>query len=255
MIRLIASDLDGTLLGHGSTLPDGLFETIENLHKKGILFVAASGRQWAKMLRMFAPVLPIIGLVNGTVVSLGDKILKTFEIENTLANELIQAIAKQNLHILVSGAHSCYILKEDREFSDRIIYLAGNTTTVVSDFSEITEPITKISACSDGFITPYVKDFKRAFEARLHSDKAGDKWMDFTPSNKANGLRILFDIYDISPNDVMAFGDNGNDVEMLSLVGHPYLMDHADISLRREGLSLLSPDEILPLMQRIAFNS
>lgn len=57
MIKLVASDLDGTLLLNGAqSLPEELFPLIKELKELGILFVAASGRQYANMKRMFAPV-------------------------------------------------------------------------------------------------------------------------------------------------------------------------------------------------------
>lgn len=43
MIRLIATDLDGTLLEPDGTLPDGTYETVEELTRRGVLFTACSG--------------------------------------------------------------------------------------------------------------------------------------------------------------------------------------------------------------------
>ena len=56
MIRLIATDLDGTLLEEDGTLPEGIFETVEELSSLGIHFAAASGRQYSNLVRLFRPV-------------------------------------------------------------------------------------------------------------------------------------------------------------------------------------------------------
>ena len=57
MIKMVASDLDGTLLiGGRQTLPEEIFPLVKELKKMGILFVAASGRQYANMRNLFAPV-------------------------------------------------------------------------------------------------------------------------------------------------------------------------------------------------------
>ena len=54
MIKLVASDLDGTLLLNGAQqLPEEIFPLIRELKKLGILFVAASGRQYPNMRRLF----------------------------------------------------------------------------------------------------------------------------------------------------------------------------------------------------------
>ncbi|MEG2931337.1 MAG: HAD hydrolase family protein [Ruthenibacterium sp.] len=57
MIRLVASDIDGTLLQGGAQQIDArLFALIDALRAKNILFCAASGRHYASLRRLFAPV-------------------------------------------------------------------------------------------------------------------------------------------------------------------------------------------------------
>ena len=50
MIRLIVTDMDGTLLHDDKSMPDGTFALIDALHARGIHFAAASGRQYACLL-------------------------------------------------------------------------------------------------------------------------------------------------------------------------------------------------------------
>lgn len=56
-IKLICSDIDGTLLQYGRKELEGeIFEQIRELHRRGILFCPASGRQYTSMRKLFAPV-------------------------------------------------------------------------------------------------------------------------------------------------------------------------------------------------------
>lgn len=56
MIKMIASDLDGTLLlNKAQALPEEIFSLIRELKELGILFVAASGRQYPNMKKLFCP--------------------------------------------------------------------------------------------------------------------------------------------------------------------------------------------------------
>ena len=82
MIRLIASDLDGTLLDPAGNLPAGTFTAIEKLHKQGILFCAASGRQLTALTSMFAPVADKILFMaeNGAILSYRGEILRSVTI-------------------------------------------------------------------------------------------------------------------------------------------------------------------------------
>ena len=56
-IRLICSDIDGTLLQYGKKELEGeIFEQIWELHRRGILFCPAFGRQYTSLRKLFAPV-------------------------------------------------------------------------------------------------------------------------------------------------------------------------------------------------------
>ena len=70
-IRLICSDIDGTLLQYGKKeLEDEIFEQIRELHRRGILFCPASGRQYTSLRKLFAPVADCCVLLceNGGVI-------------------------------------------------------------------------------------------------------------------------------------------------------------------------------------------
>ena len=81
MIKLVASDLDGTLLLNGAqSVEDSMFETIGKLLDRGILFAPASGRQMTSLKRLFAPVAEELVYIseNGALVSYkGKTIAKT----------------------------------------------------------------------------------------------------------------------------------------------------------------------------------
>ena len=57
MIKLVASDVDGTLVPDGTfEINPEIYDVIKKLKEKGITFVAASGRQYASLKKLFAPV-------------------------------------------------------------------------------------------------------------------------------------------------------------------------------------------------------
>lgn len=63
MIKLVASDLDGTLFLPGGVIPEETFGIIGKLHEKGVIFVPASGRQLPNLKLKFAPVLDKIAII------------------------------------------------------------------------------------------------------------------------------------------------------------------------------------------------
>ena len=99
MIRLVASDLDGTLLLNGSQkLNPEIFDLIRELNKAGIVFVAASGRQYPNLKRLFAPVADEIAYIaeNGALVLYQDQVLSRKTIDRNLGREILTAIQERD---------------------------------------------------------------------------------------------------------------------------------------------------------------
>lgn len=106
MIKLIASDLDGTLLHDGAQqLPEELFPLILKLRDMGIRFVAASGRQYANMKRMFEPIADKISYIceNGAVAISDEQDLYQDVFDRELVLDIVQTIQakeERNLPVL-----------------------------------------------------------------------------------------------------------------------------------------------------------
>ena len=95
MIRFVASDLDGTLLQNGAQqLPKEIYPMIRRLKELGILFAAASGRQYANMKLLFAPVLSDMAFIceNGAMAVQDDRILYQDAFDHGLVQEIVKAV-------------------------------------------------------------------------------------------------------------------------------------------------------------------
>ena len=95
MIKLIASDLDGTLLRNGAqALSPDVFPLIQKLKEKGIHFIAASGRQYASMWRLFEPVKDEISYIteNGSLCIHENQIMKRAFMDRELGLRIMEDI-------------------------------------------------------------------------------------------------------------------------------------------------------------------
>ena len=117
----------------------------------------------------------------------------------------------------------------------------GNDTTVICSPDEITEEIIKIAVyCRDGAVQK-LPAFKDRWGGKYSVAIGGDLWVDLTLANKAIGLRAVCDALSIDPTEVMAFGDNFNDLDMLRIAGvscvmarsHPEVKAAADQIVER----------------------
>lgn len=257
MIKLVACDIDGTLIPYGhSGLPQGLFPLIRALHEKGILFCPASGRQYHSLRTLFAPVADMVYFLceNGAVVFGPGEDEKTapllskslFPREEAL--ELCRdIIACPKGDVFISGKNTTYLCHCDPTTFLHTRNFLGNQTRIIEDPAEITEDIIKISVyCPDGVALPAQVLGPRWGEA-FNMAEAGPAWLDFTLSNKGTGITALCEALGIGPGDVAAFGDNWNDLAMLQTVGHPYLMSTADPKLKE--LIAQHCDDVLPVLE------
>jgi len=156
MIRLVASDIDGTLLQGGArALSDELFGLIRVLKKRGILFCAASGRQYRSMRALFAQAEDDIAYLceNGAIVYRGGSVVSKLAMERADALALIGQIqAQEQCEVLISGADTSYLLPKHPDYVDHIRYFVGNHITRVKRAQDIPEDILKVSAyCRDGW--------------------------------------------------------------------------------------------------------
>lgn len=93
MIKLIVSDIDGTLVKDGTLdINPEYMDVIRKLTEKGIHFVACSGRQYSSEKQLFAPVKDIISYISdgGTLIRTSEKILKV----HTLSDEIWKNMAR-----------------------------------------------------------------------------------------------------------------------------------------------------------------
>ena len=108
MIKLIASDLDGTLLyGRGNSVSEEMFEMIREMKKKGIVFAAASGRQYHNLKKLFAPVWQDMAFIceNGAAVFYEDQLIAEQVVPKEELLELVYLIdADERTEVALSSS-------------------------------------------------------------------------------------------------------------------------------------------------------
>ena len=238
MIRLIASDIDGTLLPYGeSVIPEEVFEEIHRLEQKGVLFCPASGRQFTSMRKLFAPVADKVPFLceNGAVVygpgTPGPLLGKTVmgqEKAVALCREIMDA---PGLDVLISGADTSYLCPKGDEILP-LMQSKGNNIVLLDRPEDVPEDIVKIAVFNPEGPEAAQRLLLPRWGEVFHAAVAGNEWLDFTLADKGSGLAQLCAALGIALDEVMAFGDNFNDEPMLSIAGRPWIMEGADPALK-----------------------
>lgn len=238
-VKLIVSDMDGTLLNAHEEPSDLFFAQFEVLQKLGVHFVAASGRQYNSIAHKLAPIKDEITIVgeNGGVAKRKDELLhlQTMSPESIL--EIIPALRKvENIFVILCGQHSAFIESKDPKLINMFQEYYG-THEIVEDLTTVVAetPILKIAlyhpASSEQFIYPELKSFENNFLLKI----SGRNWLDLSSptSNKGTALKVIQEKMQITPEETVVFGDYLNDVEMLQCAYFSYAMKNAHPEVKK----------------------
>jgi len=244
MIELVACDIDGTLLHAGEKeISPEVFEQIGRLQKKGIIFCPASGRQYYSLHRLFAPIVDMLYFIcnNGAILfgpdkggDISERILSTTALPRKQAESFCNYILSRNcFELVVSGKFTDYICPKKIDLTEHLESIGYNVARVAKP-EDIPEDILKVTAfCEDG-TGPFFKELTDLWGGNYRVAVSGEKWIDVTLSDKGAGLSSICKILNIPIQNVMAIGDNYNDLQMLNIVGHAVVMENAaeEIKLR-----------------------
>ncbi len=233
MIKLVATDIDDTLLVEGTnSLNPEIYQVIRELRKKGVRFAAASGRQYSSIRKLFEPVIDQVICVaeNGSyVVDRGTPIQQVI-MNHEQAEKLIREIrTMEGCELTVASFDVMYVETKDQAFLDWLINGYRNDLRVVEDVLAENVPINKVSIYRrDGvreIADPVINRWKEIFKSVV----AGAVWIDFMDyrADKGIALRMLQRQLHIDREETMAFGDNCNDLGMLASAGESYAIGNA----------------------------
>lgn len=235
MIKLIASDIDGTLVPDGSDrINPEIFRVIVQLKRQGIYFAAASGRQWKSIERLFEPVKDQIFFIaeNGAYVGARGRELFTFPMKSEEIREIIHDVRKiPDCDLMLSGRNVLYTESKNQTFIDYLVLGYHNEICQVEDLEEVEEEIIKASIYHQGYRASEVAGSVMIpkWGSRLKVVTAGKEWLDIMESqvNKGAALKEIQESLGILPEETMAFGDNLNDMELLSRAKYSYAIGNA----------------------------
>lgn len=235
-IKLVASDIDGTLLfdWRARSLGEDVLDAVERVVDAGIVFAAASGRQYFNVRGLFGRLAGRILYIceNGTLVMRGDEVFYRASVDKAAMTEMAEFIlASKTLHLLLSGVSACYVHRDDRLFFDRAEKGLGNLTRPFERVGDVLDDLVKAGIWYEDPADPValaeVDELKARFGSEFEPVCSGVDWYDIVPrgQSKAVALGKVGDALGIAAADMAAFGDNYNDMPMLDLVGHPYAME------------------------------
>ena len=247
-IKVIATDMDGTLLDPRGQLDLPRLEKIlDKLDHRGVRFVIATGNEVHRMRQLLGHLAERVVLV----VANGARIFEN--------NELIQAQTWDDAMVERALAHF-----KGRECQDQFVVTAMNggfvkKGTVFTELDKFMTPemieklyqrmnfvdefdsslfggVLKMSmVVGEERLDSVLQEINDLFDGHVRAVSSGYGCIDILQDgiHKAWGLVELLKRWDLKPEQIMAFGDSENDIEMLELAGISYAMENAEEAVKR----------------------
>lgn len=231
MIRLIVSDIDKTLLKDKETsLEERIIKCIEQLCDRQIVFMAASGRPYTDLLKMFEKVKDRIVMVSCDGAMTAEKGIVTVNpMDRIKSLDTIKKTEELDMPVCITSQSTTYLKGDNPEFYHMIDRNRNGKITVINDFADIDEAFLKINIYNtkrnmlkQNKIADNVKDeFNLVYRSQ--------EWIELVAKgiDKGYALSEYMRVHNITASEVMAFGDNCNDVSMLKIAGESYGVHNA----------------------------
>ena len=234
MIKLIMSDMDGTLLDENGQLPAGFGDIIRQLQERKVLFAPCSGRQYYSLLDTFKGYEDdfLFLAENGTMVQYQGRELFSSVMNKQLGLKALQETREvSGIYEVYCGRKGAYILRD--EFTEAFRAELAKYYThaeVVDSFADIEDEMIKASffdemgQADERIYSPLMK-YAGPFQVAISSDY----WVDMMrfDINKGIAIQQVQKRLKIAPRECAAFGDYMNDAEMMSSVYYSFAMENA----------------------------
>lgn len=224
--RIIALDMDGTLLDADGQIPDSFWPVLEELRARGVAVAPASGRQLATLRAVFPGDTFIAE--NGTCVFHDGEIVSTTLLDAATVHSVIDASAELDMDLVVCTPTVAHHLPGISAQTEAELAKYYHSRQVTEDLHAVTDVI-KLAGFTPGDaereIYPALLD--AAPDATVVV--SGAHWVDIMAADAGKGraLTALAETMGVEKHQIAAFGDYLNDLELLQAAGTAWAMENA----------------------------
>ena len=240
MIKLIVSDMDGTLVNDEKKIDETIYEILPKLKEKGIRFVVASGRQYPSLCQDFQEHLQdvVICSENGAfIVENGKELYARCMTKEQVKLSLDAAFAVEGMEPICCAKYVTYTRSEEmKAFMESKFHYKME---VVEDLYHIEDDIIKISMAVVNDMTT-VEAFHKVraeLDESLNLVTSGEGCMDtgIYGVNKGTAVEALQEMWSIKKEETMVFGDQYNDIEMFTRADYSFAMAGAVEGVKKKA--------------------
>lgn len=229
--KLIAADLDYTLLRSDGTISAFTRDTIRRCMEAGVGFTFATGRMYCSALPFAQRLqlqLPLITYQGALLKGLDGRVMHALHLPQDMARELEKILHKSGMHYTIYADEKMYFSTFGQQFLDYARHIGveplaaprGLGTLAVTQFGVFGEP---------ELIQQLQRSIAAQFGAGLHTVITNGRFLEICHpmAQKSYGLQQLAQHLGIARKEIIAIGDNNNDLDMLRYAGLGVAVENA----------------------------
>jgi Cof subfamily protein (haloacid dehalogenase superfamily) len=234
MIKLLLSDVDGTLVRPDKSLASSTVEAVHALHDAGVHFAVTSGRPPRGMAMLVEPLAlrgPLAGFNGGLVVEPDMDVLEEHAIADDLVPMAIRVLEASGLYVWAYRGNDWYVRDPDGPRVDRESHTLQFEPTVLESFDSLGPDVAKIVGVSDDLdaVASAQRSITVELGDRVSAATSQPYYLDIThpQANKGAVVDFLSRRYEVPRESIATIGDGRNDVLMFVRSGVSIAMGNA----------------------------
>jgi Cof subfamily protein (haloacid dehalogenase superfamily) len=238
-IKLVISDVDGTLLTSKKKLTDGAKHAIADLKKAGIEFTVTSGRPPRGMLALLkeldlkTPVAAFNGGMFFDPTHLPEiKVISEKLLPEEVSKQIIRRLEDEGHDVWIYRKQDWFIRKPNAPHVEKEKKTVAFDPIVVQNFDGLFDQIVKIVGVSDDSekLDKVGKTLSKEFEAKASAALSQPYYLDIThpQANKGEVVRFISEHRNVPQNQIATLGDMPNDISMFKVSGLSIAMGNSD---------------------------
>lgn len=241
MIKMLVLDIDGTIFKKDYTASENVQRTLKALVNDGVKVVLCTGRMYAATKFIAAE----LGLTTPVICYQGGVVKNFYENDNTLlektmdsylAADVIKELKKRGIFFNLY-VNDVLMVEHDDELIRQYVDARNLSYKIVGNCENIElEGVNKILAIDNdtNLIEDLQKEMAEKYKDKLYVIRSTPRFCEFSnpEATKGNAVRFLAKKWGIKQDEIMACGDQDNDIEMLLAAGTKVAMGNATESLK-----------------------
>ena len=238
-VRLVVADMDGTLLTEAGEVPDTFWPLLDHMQQRGITFVPASGRPYARLSGMFEHAGEGVSFIaeNGSFVVHQGEVVSADHLDAATVHRLIdtarQAPQTKDLCLVLCGMEGCYLERHESAFLAEVEDYFPNVN-FVDDLQQVVDRVLKVAIYDFGDTEHTAATTFAGYNRNHQVVVSAPRWIDVMSRgvDKGRGVRALQKVLGVTREQTVVFGDYLNDLEMLGEADWSFAMANAHPTIR-----------------------